>query len=49
MNFRGKSTESVDIKRSDSASVSGTWNSATFTYDNTDRGKKTLYRRSIRY
>ena len=48
MNFRGKSTESVDIKRSDSASVSGTWNSATFTYDNTDRGKKTLYTEATR-
>ena len=48
MNFRGKSTESVDIKRSDSASVSGTWNSATFTYDNSDRGKKTLYTEATR-
>ena len=48
MNFRGKSTESVAITRSDSASVSGTWNSATFTYDNTDRGKKTLYTEATR-
>ena len=48
MNFRGKSTESVAITRSDSASVSGTWNSATFTYDNSDRGKKTLYTEATR-
>ena len=48
INFRGKSTESVAITRSDSASVSGTWNSATFTYDNSDRGKKTLYTEATR-
>ena len=48
MNFRGKSTESVDIKRTDIAKVPGTWNSATFTYDNTDRGKKTLYTEATR-
>ena len=48
MNFRGKSTESVDITRSDAGSVPGTWDSATFTYDNTDRGKKTLYTEATR-
>jgi hypothetical protein len=48
MNFRGKSIESVDIKRSESASVSGTWDSATFTYDNWDRGRNTLYTEATR-
>ena len=48
MNFRGKSTESVDITRSDAGSVPGTWNSATFTYNNWDRGKKTLYTEATR-
>ena len=48
MNFRGKSTESVDITRSDAGSVPGTWDSATFTYNNWDRGKKTLYTEAMR-
>ena len=48
MNFRGKSKETVDIKRSESASVPGTWDSATFTYDNWDRGKNTLYTEATR-
>ena len=48
MNFRGKSTESVDITRSDVGSVPGTWDSATFTYNNWDRGKKTLYTEATR-
>jgi len=48
MNFRGKSTESVDIKRTDIAKVPGTWNSATFTYNNWDRGKETLYTEATR-
>ena len=48
MNFRGKSTESLAITKSESAKVPGTWNSATFTYDNTDRGKKTLYTEATR-
>ena len=48
MNFRGKSTESVDITKSESASVSGSWNQATFTYDNWDRGKNTLYTEATR-
>ena len=48
MNFRGKSTESVDITRSDVGSVPGTWDSATFTYNNWDRGKKTLYTEAMR-
>ena len=43
MNFRGKSVESVDIKSEEMESVPGTWNSTTFDYDNTDRGKKTLF------
>ena len=48
MNFRGKSTESVDITRSDAGSVPGTWDSATFTYNNWDRGKKTLHTEATR-
>ena len=48
MNFRGKSTESVDITRTDIAKVPGTWDSATFTYNNWDRGKKTLYTEATR-
>ena len=48
MNFRGKSTESVDITRSDAGSVPGTWDSNTFTYNNWDRGKKTLYTEAMR-
>ena len=48
MNFRGKSTESVDIKRTDIAKVPGTWNSGTFNYNNWDRGKETLYTEATR-
>ena len=48
MNFRGKSKESVDIKRTDIARVPGTWDSETFTYENQDRGKKTLYTEATR-
>tara|TARA_R100000664_G_scaffold6054_1_gene10988 strand:+ start:1846 stop:3276 length:1431 start_codon:yes stop_codon:yes gene_type:complete len=48
MNFRGKSTESVDITRSDMGSVPGTWDSLTFNYDTWDRGKKTLYTEATR-
>ena len=43
MNFRGKSIESVDITSEEMESVPGTWNSATFNYENTDRGKQTLF------
>ena len=48
MNFRGKSTESVDITRTDIAKVPGTWDSATFTYNNWDRGKSTLHTEATR-
>mgnify|MGYP003110920209 FL=1 len=48
MNFRGKSTESVDITRSDAGSVPGTWDSDKFNYNNWDRGKKTLYTEATR-
>ncbi len=48
MNFRGKSTESVDITRSDMGSVPGTWDNLTFNYDTWDRGKKTLYTEATR-
>ena len=48
MNFRGKSVENVDIKGSEMESVPGTWNTATFTYENWDRGKRTLYKTATR-
>ena len=43
MNFRGKSMESVDIKSEEMERVVGTWNSATFNYENYDRGRETLF------
>ena len=43
MNFRGKSTESVDIKRNEIERVPGTWGSATFNYNNWDSGRESLY------
>ena len=43
MNFRGKSTESVDITSEEMESVPGTWDSTTFSYNNYERGKETLY------
>ena len=43
MNFRGKSVESVDIKKEEMEKVVGSWNSATFDYENYDRGRETLF------
>ena len=43
MNFRGKSMESIDIKSEEMERVVGSWNSATFTYENFDRGRETLF------
>tara|TARA_B100001939_G_C16934991_1_gene615631 strand:- start:513 stop:2012 length:1500 start_codon:yes stop_codon:yes gene_type:complete len=43
MNFRGKSTESVDIKRNEIERVPGTWDNATFNYNNWDSGRESLY------
>tara|TARA_R100000388_G_scaffold30550_2_gene23920 strand:- start:5772 stop:7199 length:1428 start_codon:yes stop_codon:yes gene_type:complete len=43
MNFRGKSMESIDIKSEEIERVVGSWNSATFTYENFDRGRETLF------
>ena len=43
MNFRGKSIESLDIKSEGMSSVSGTWDETTFSYNNWDRGSKTLF------
>ena len=43
MNFRGKSVESVEIKRSEMSNVPGTWDASTFNYNNWDGGKKTLF------
>tara|TARA_R100000808_G_scaffold118_1_gene859 strand:- start:4565 stop:6052 length:1488 start_codon:yes stop_codon:yes gene_type:complete len=48
MNFRGKSTESVGIKRTDIARVPGTWDSATFSYNNWDGGKQSLFTEATR-
>ena len=43
MNFRGKSVEAVDVKKSEMANVVGTWNSATFSYENQDGGREVLF------
>jgi hypothetical protein len=43
MNFRGKSTESVDIEKQYREAVVGTWDTSTFSYENYDAGKKALY------
>ena len=43
MNFRGKSVESVDVKRTEMESVVGTWNSERFSYENQDGGRKVLF------
>jgi hypothetical protein len=43
MNFRGKSQEKVDFTSSQMERVPGTWDNATYNYDNWDRGKKTIY------
>ena len=43
MNFRGKSTEAVDVKRTEMESVAGTWDSADFTYENWDSGRQVLF------
>ena len=43
MNFRGKSTEAVDVKRTEMESVVGTWDSADFTYENWDSGRQVLF------
>ena len=48
MNFRGKSTESVDITSEEMESVPGTWDSATYSYGNYERGKETLYTEATR-
>ena len=48
MNFRGKSTESVDITSEEMESVPGTWDSGTFSYGNYERGKETLYTEATR-
>jgi hypothetical protein len=48
MNFRGKSVESVDIRKSESAKMPGTWNELTFGYDNWDRGRQTLFSEATR-
>jgi len=48
MNFRGKSTESVDITRSEIEKVPGTWDSGTFNYNNWDSGREALYTEATR-
>ena len=48
MNFRGKSVESLDIRKSESAKVSGTWNEETFSYNTWDRGSNTLFSEATR-
>ena len=50
MNFRGKSTESLDIKSEEMSRVVGNWDSASdsvdFNYNNWDRGRETLFTES---
>ena len=48
MNFRNKSIESVDITSEEMESVPGTWDSGTFSYNNWDRGKETLFTEATR-
>ena len=48
MNFRGKSTESVDITSEEMESVPGTWDLATYSYGNYERGKETTYTEATR-
>ena len=48
MNFRGKSIESVDIKKEEMSSVPGTWDSSAFNYNNWDRGRSTLFTEATR-
>ena len=47
MNFRGKSTESLDIKSEEMERVVGNWdlasNTVDFNYNNWDRGRETLF------
>jgi hypothetical protein len=43
MNFRGKSTESVDVTSEEMESVPGTWNLGKYAYSNYERGKQTLF------
>ena len=43
MNFRGKSVESVDIKRTEISNVPGTWNSSTFSYNSWEGGRSGLF------
>ena len=43
MNFRGKSTESVDVTSEEMESVPGTWNLGKYAYYNYERGKQTLF------
>lgn len=47
MNFRGKSTETLDIKSEEMSRVVGNWDTVTendnFNYNNWDRGRETLF------
>ncbi len=44
MNFRGKSINTLNIQGQEMESVPGTWDSATYNYENYDRGKKSLFK-----
>lgn len=48
MNFRGKSVESVDIKPSEMSRVPGTWDKATYSYDNWGGGRQVLFKEAKR-
>lgn len=48
MNFRGKSTESLNITSNEINTVAGTWNDTTFSTNTWDRGKSKLYTQAIK-
>jgi hypothetical protein len=43
MNFRGKSVESVDVKRTERGRLAGSWGGATFNYENTEGQREVVF------
>lgn len=48
MNFRGKSQEKIDFTSTQMERVPGTWDSATYNYENWNRGKKTIHTKATK-
>jgi hypothetical protein len=48
VNFRGKSTETLDVKSSHMEQAPGTWDSTTFLTNEWDRGKTTVWTKATR-